>query len=167
MFTIPNLLTLLRALGIPVFLYLVATDRSGLAVATLMVAGATDYFDGKLARALKQESRLGELMDPAVDRLYIASVLIALYITDAVPAIVLVLIVARDLALGLLLALMKSRGLPPFTVTYLVKRQLLICFTLCRSCSLPIHQPDGSLKPALSLGGVLRDGALLCISGLD
>jgi cardiolipin synthase len=120
-FTIPNLLTLLRALGIPVFLYLVATDRSGLAVATLMVAGATDYFDGKLARALKQESRLGELMDPAVDRLYIASVLIALYITDAVPAIVLVLIVARDLGLGLLLALMKSQGLPPFTVTYLGK----------------------------------------------
>ena len=84
MFTVPNLLTLLRALGIPLFLYFVTTERTGLAVITLMVAGATDYFDGKLARALKQESRLGELMDPAVDRLYIASVLIALYITSAV-----------------------------------------------------------------------------------
>ena len=121
MFTVPNLLTLLRALGIPLFLYFVTTERTGLAVITLMVAGATDYFDGKLARALKQESRLGELMDPAVDRLYIASVLIALYITSAVPGWVLVAIIARDLGLGVILALMKVRGLPPFTVTYLGK----------------------------------------------
>ena len=121
MFTVPNLLTLLRALGIPLFLYLVTTERLGLAVITLMVAGATDYFDGKLARALKQESRLGELMDPAVDRLYIASVLIALYITSAVPGWVLVAIIARDLGLGVILALMKVQGLPPFTVTYLGK----------------------------------------------
>jgi len=120
-FTVPNLLTLLRALGIPLFLYLVSTERTGLAVITLMVAGATDYFDGKLARALRQESRLGELMDPAVDRLYIASVLIALYITSAVPGWVLVAIIARDLGLGVILALMKVRGLPPFTVTYLGK----------------------------------------------
>ena len=121
MFTVPNLLTLLRALGIPLFLYLVTTERLGLAVITLMVAGATDYFDGKLARALKQESRLGELMDPAVDRLYIASVLIAFYITSAVPGWVLVAIIARDLGLGVILALMKVQGLPPFTVTYLGK----------------------------------------------
>ena len=121
MFTVPNVLTLLRALGIPIFLYLVTTERSGLAVITLMVAGATDYFDGKLARALNQESRLGELMDPAVDRLYIASVLIALYITSAVPGWVLFVIIARDLGLGIILALMKMRGLPPFTVTYLGK----------------------------------------------
>ena len=93
----------------------------GWAVLTLVIAGATDYFDGKVARALKQESRFGELMDPAVDRLYIATVLIAMYVTEALPIWVLVLIVARDIVLGLLLLLMKSRGLPPFTVTYLGK----------------------------------------------
>jgi len=54
-FTIPNLLTALRAAGIPVFLYFVlVSDNLPAAVITLMVAGATDYFDGKLARALKQ-----------------------------------------------------------------------------------------------------------------
>ena len=122
MFTIPNLLTLLRALGIPVFLYLVLVqEKMGWAVLTLVIAGATDYFDGKVARALHQESRLGELMDPAVDRLYIATVLIAMYVTEALPIWVLVLIVARDLLLGLLLIIMKSRGIPPFTVTYLGK----------------------------------------------
>ena len=93
----------------------------GWAVLTLVIAGATDYFDGKVARALNQESRLGELMDPAVDRLYIATVLIAMYVTEALPIWVLVLIVARDVFLGLLLIIMKSRGIPPFTVTYLGK----------------------------------------------
>jgi cardiolipin synthase len=69
MLTIPNALTLLRAAGIPIFLFLTWQERYSWAVLTLMVAGATDYFDGKLARALNQESRLGELLDPAVDRL--------------------------------------------------------------------------------------------------
>ena len=122
MLTIPNFLTLLRALGIPLFLYLVLVrEEMGWAVLTLVVAGATDYFDGKVARALNQESRFGELMDPAVDRLYIATVLIAMYVTEALPIWVLVLIVVRDLALALLLVAMKAQGLPPFTVTYLGK----------------------------------------------
>ena len=122
MVTIPNALTLLRALGIPLFLWLVLVeDRPGIGVLVLMVAGATDYFDGKLARALHQESRLGELMDPAVDRLYIISVLIALYGTGAISVWILVVIAARDIALGLLLIAMKRKSLSPFTVSYLGK----------------------------------------------
>ena len=122
MITIPNLLTLFRALGIPIFLYLVlAKEAMGWAVLTLVIAGATDYLDGKVARALNQESRLGELMDPAVDRLYIATVLVAMYVTESLPIWVLVLIIARDLVLAFLLVVMKTRGIPPFTVTYLGK----------------------------------------------
>ena len=122
MITIPNLLTLLRALGIPIFLYLVlAKEAMGWAVLTLVIAGATDYLDGKVARALNQESRLGELMDPAVDRLYIATVLVAMYVTESLPIWVLILIIARDLVLAFLLVVMKTRGIPPFTVTYLGK----------------------------------------------
>ena len=121
-FTIPNLLTMARALGIPVFLYLVLErEEMGLAILTLVVAGATDYFDGKLARAWNQESRLGELMDPAVDRLYIISVLIAMFATQVVPLWVLALIAGRDILLGLLLIVMKSKAIPPFKVTYLGK----------------------------------------------
>jgi cardiolipin synthase len=120
--TIPNLVTALRALGIPVFLYcVIVLENLTAAVITLMIAGATDYFDGKLARALKQESRLGELMDPAVDRLYIITVLIAMYVTEVLPIWVLALIAIRDISLGLLLILMKSQGIPPFVVTYLGK----------------------------------------------
>jgi len=91
-----------RALGIPVFLYLVLIkEQMVLAILTLVIAGATDYFDGKLARAWNQESRLGELMDPAVDRLYIISVLIAMFATQVVPLWVLALIAGRDVLLGL------------------------------------------------------------------
>jgi cardiolipin synthase len=96
-------------------------ERYGWAVLVLMVAGATDYFDGKLARALHQESRLGELMDPAVDRLYIISVLVAMYVTETVPVAILFLVAGRDLVLGAMLIVMKRKGIPPFTVTYLGK----------------------------------------------
>ena len=122
MLTIPNLLTMARALGIPVFLYLVLIkEQMVLAILTLVIAGATDYFDGKLARAWNQESRLGELMDPAVDRLYIISVLIAMFATQVVPLWVLALIAGRDVLLGFLLVVMKSKRIPPFKVTYLGK----------------------------------------------
>ena len=122
MFTVPNLLTGLRALGIPIFLWLIlSAEAYPAAVVVLVIAGATDYFDGKLARALNQESRFGELMDPAVDRLYIAAVLIAMYVTEVIPLWVLSLIVLRDIALALLLLAMKRKGIPPFKVTYLGK----------------------------------------------
>jgi cardiolipin synthase len=121
MLTLPNLLTGLRALGIPFFLLLVSNENYGWAIALLVIAGATDYFDGKLARALNQESRLGELLDPTVDRLYIASVLISLYLSAAVPIWVLILIITRDLILATILCVMKLRSLPPFKVTYLGK----------------------------------------------
>ena len=86
-----------------------------------MVAGATDYFDGKLARAWNQESRLGELLDPAVDRLYIITVLIAMLYTEVVPTLVVGLIAVRDLVLALILIALKRRGFGPWKVTYLGK----------------------------------------------
>ncbi|MFM1788725.1 MAG: hypothetical protein RLZZ12_74 [Actinomycetota bacterium] len=121
MLTLPNLLTFLRALGIPIFLVLIWRENYPLAVITLMLAGATDYLDGKLARALNQESRLGELLDPAVDRLYIAAVLIGMFLSGVVPIWLLLIIVLRDLALGLLLIFMRRAEIPPFKVTYLGK----------------------------------------------
>ena len=84
--TVPNSLTFLRALGIPLFIYLaIALEADGWAILTLAIGGATDYFDGKIARAWGQESRFGELADPAIDRLYIVATLIVLYLRDAIP----------------------------------------------------------------------------------
>ncbi|MSV75551.1 MAG: hypothetical protein F2853_00185, partial [Actinobacteria bacterium] len=64
-FTIPNGITGVRALGIPLFLiaYLVA-ENTGLALIILTIGALSDYFDGKVARRLNQESKLGAMLDP-------------------------------------------------------------------------------------------------------
>ena len=77
--TWPNALSALRLLGVPLFLYLLlGPEADGWAVAILIIAGFTDWLDGKLARWLNQSSRLGALLDPAADRLYIVSTLVVL-----------------------------------------------------------------------------------------
>lgn len=120
--TLPNALTLLRGLGIPLFIYLALSRHAdGAAIIVLMVGGATDYFDGKLARAWNQESRLGELMDPAIDRLYIAATLIVLYIRHALPLWIIIALLGRDVILGVMTLAMKRVGIGPFKVTYLGK----------------------------------------------
>jgi CDP-diacylglycerol--glycerol-3-phosphate 3-phosphatidyltransferase len=95
--TIPNVLSTLRLVGVPFFLYLVLGPHAdGWALIILMVSGVTDYLDGKLARMLNQTSKLGTLLDPLADRLYIASTLVALTIRGIVPLWLLIALVARD-----------------------------------------------------------------------
>jgi cardiolipin synthase len=119
---VPNALTALRGLGIPLFIYLaLVLEADGWAIFTLAVGGATDYFDGKLARAWGQESRFGELADPAIDRLYIIATLIVLYLRDAVPLWVIAVLLGRDLLLGALTIVLGMNSLPPLKVTYLGK----------------------------------------------
>jgi cardiolipin synthase len=119
--TIPNALSLLRLLGVPIFIFFVRAEEFTLAFFLLLLAGLTDYLDGKIARRFNQMSRLGELLDPAADRLYIIAVLISLYFLDVIPLAVLLLIVVRDLTLALLLAVMKRNQIAPFKITYLGK----------------------------------------------
>lgn len=120
--TVPNALTFARGLGIPLFIYLALNRHAdGAAIIVLIFGGFTDYLDGKIARAWHQESRLGELMDPAIDRLYIASTLIVLYLRDVLPLWVIVLLMGRDVILGIITLLMKRVGIGPFSVTYLGK----------------------------------------------
>jgi cardiolipin synthase len=127
-FTIPNALTVLRALGIPFFLWaLFAPDqnRDVLAIGILVVAGFTDYLDGRLARALQQSSRIGELLDPLVDRLYIAAVVIGLTIRDVIPLWLLIILIARDLILATTLPGLYRIGKGPLPVTFLGKAATL------------------------------------------
>jgi len=120
--TVPNGLTAIRALGIPLFIYLtLSLEADGFAVLVLIIGGATDYFDGKIARAWNQESRLGELLDPAIDRLYIAATLVVFYIRDVVPVWLILVLVGRDLILGIMTFVMHRHSIPPFQVTYLGK----------------------------------------------
>ena len=120
--SVPNALTFLRFLGIPLFIYLtLELEADGWAIVVLAIGGATDYFDGKIARAWNQTSRLGELADPAIDRLYILAILIVFLIRDIIPAWMIVIIVGRDIVLALITLVMNRKGIPPFTVSYLGK----------------------------------------------
>ena len=116
--SVPNALTFLRFLGIPLFIYLTLNLKAdGWAIVVLAIGGATDYFDGKIARAWNQTSRLGELADPAIDRLYILAILVVFLIREIVPLWMILIIVGRDIALALITLLMNRKGIPPFTVS--------------------------------------------------
>jgi CDP-diacylglycerol--glycerol-3-phosphate 3-phosphatidyltransferase len=125
--TWPNALSVLRLLGVPVFLYLLlGPEADGWAVVILMVSGFTDWLDGKLARWLDQSSRLGALLDPAADRLYIVSTLVALALRGIVPLWIVVLLVGREVVLGLALLVLRRYGYPPLQVHYLGKAATLL-----------------------------------------
>ena len=132
--TIPNALTILRGLGIPLFIYLaLSLEADGWAILTLGVAGATDYFDGKLARAWNQTSKFGEFLDPAIDRLYINATLIVLYLRDAIPLWLIVILFSRDLILLFFALALQLKHQPPLKVSYLGKAatfNLLYAFPL-------------------------------------
>ena len=122
MLTIPNALTFARFLGIPLFIYLALDLKAdGWAILVLAIGGATDYFDGKLARALGQESKFGEIADPTIDRLYIAATLVVLYLRDAVPVWLIAVLVLRDVFMAIVAAVLALKGFAPLKVTYLGK----------------------------------------------
>ncbi|WP_442799933.1 CDP-alcohol phosphatidyltransferase family protein [Nocardia sp. NBC_01730] len=120
--TVPNVLSVLRLLGVPLFVWLLLVQRAdGWAFTLLVASGVTDFLDGKLARLLDQSSRLGALLDPFVDRLYLVTTLAAFVIRGLIPWWVAVILVGRDLALTLTLSVYKRRDLPPPEVIYLGK----------------------------------------------
>jgi cardiolipin synthase len=120
--TVPNALSVLRLLGVPLFLWLLLGPHAdGWAIAVLALSGITDWADGKLARWLDQSSRLGALLDPAADRLYIVATLIALAVREVVPLWLVLLLVGREAVLGVALLVLRRHGYPPLQVHYLGK----------------------------------------------
>ena len=121
--TIPNLLSFLRLLGVPLFLWLLLTHppHDGWALVVLAVSAVTDWADGKLARLLGQYSKLGELLDPAADRLYIFATLVAFVIRGFIPWWVAALIIGRDLVLAVGLRIVRRHGYQALPVHYLGK----------------------------------------------
>jgi cardiolipin synthase (CMP-forming) len=121
--TVPNALSVLRLALVPVFLYLLLViHANGWAVGVLMFSGFSDWADGKIARMVaNQSSRLGELLDPAVDRIYMVTVPVALAIYGAVPWWIVVTLIGRDVVLAATLPVLRSRGLTALPVTYVGK----------------------------------------------
>src|SRR5258705_1249079 len=121
--TVPNALSVMRLALVPVFLYLLlVAHATGWAVGALMLSGFSDWSDGKIVRLVdNQSSRLGELLDPAVDRIYMVIVPVALAIYGAVPWWIVFTLIGRDVVLAATLPMLRSRGLTALPVTYIGK----------------------------------------------
>lgn len=121
--TIPNALSVLRLVLVPVFIYLLLVAHAGAwAVAVLMFSGFSDWADGKIARLFdNQSSRLGALLDPAVDRIYMVVIPVVMAVDGIVPWWFVGTLIARDVVLASTLPVLRSRGLTALTVTYVGK----------------------------------------------
>ena len=143
-FTIPNVLSFLRLLGVPLFLWLVLVrEADGWAFLVLAVSAFTDYLDGKLARRWHQISRVGQVLDPLADRLYIFSTIVALTLREIIPLWFAVLLVGRDVFLAFLVPELRRRGLTVLPVHFLGKAA-----TFCLLYALPLlllGDGDGTL----------------------
>jgi len=132
--TIPNVISIIRLAGVPLFLWLILVpEADGLALAVLAISGASDYADGYLARKLNQTSKLGAILDPVADRLYILSTVVGLGIRDIIPWWMVIILPARDAFLWCLVPFLRTRGYSALPVHFLGKAataNLLYAFPL-------------------------------------
>jgi cardiolipin synthase len=128
--TVPNALSVARLAGVPVFLWLVLGPKANIwAVVLLVAAAASDWLDGKIARAWNQESRLGQMLDPTADRLYIGAMLIGLAVRGIIPWWLVGVLIGRELVLALaLLWLRSAAGYGPLQVSLIGKTATLCLF---------------------------------------
>ena len=133
--TVPNALSVLRLVLVPVFLWLLfGAHANAWAVGVLMFSGFSDWADGKIARLVdNQSSRLGELLDPFVDRVYMVTVPLALAVDGSVPWWFVITLLSRDVVLAATLPLLRGRGLAALPVTYLGKAA-----TFALMCGFPL-----------------------------
>ena len=141
--TIPNALSSLRLVGVPIFLWAILAHHDGLALVLLMASGITDYLDGKIARHYGLVSRLGQLLDPIADRLYIVSTLIGLAVRDVIPWWLVIVLFAREAWMGVVQLIARRHGLTALPVHFVGKAatfNLLYAFPL-----LLLGDGDGTL----------------------
>ncbi len=116
--TVPNVISLLRLALVPVFAVLIVQGEDVWALTVLAVSGATDWLDGVIARRFDQVSRLGTVLDPAADRLFILVTLVALVWRDILPLWLALVLVTRDVLLACLMPFLARRGYGPLPVHF-------------------------------------------------
>ena len=120
--TVPNALSVLRLVLVPVFVWLLLVEKAdGWAFAILFFSGVSDWADGKLARLLNQSSRIGALLDPLADRLYIVIIPVAFGLREFIPWWLVGVIIGRDVLLFATAPLLKTRGVLALPVLYIGK----------------------------------------------
>ncbi len=131
--TAPNAISFARVLLMPVCAWLLASGRFGLGFLLTALVGTTDWVDGWLARRTGTVSRVGQLLDPLADRLYIFATVLALVVRDGLPLWWALVLIGRDAVLACCLPVLRKHGYGPLPVHFLGKAatfNLLYAFPL-------------------------------------
>lgn len=119
--TVPNLLSMLRLLLVPVFVWALAERELGWAGLVLVVAGVSDFADGKIARHYGLTSRLGSVLDPIADRLYMAATVLGLAVVGVIPWWLVLVLFSRELFIVAMYPTVRRERLPIPPVTFVGK----------------------------------------------
>ncbi len=117
----PNILSMLRLVVVPIFLWLILNHYDGWAVVVLTLSGVSDYFDGKIARKYNMVTRVGQLLDPLADRLYILSTLFGLAWREIIPWWLVAILVSREVFGTVLLMVVRHYGYRALPVHFIGK----------------------------------------------
>lgn len=159
--TVPNALSVVRLAGVPLFLWLLlGPQEDGWAIVVFVVSGITDWLDGKIARWLNQMSKVGAMLDPLADRLYTLAAMIAFVVRDIVPLWVVLVVIARDLAVLVCLPLLRRAGYGPPEVLYLGKGATFVLlyafpFLLFAQIDIPLADAAKPIAYAFTAWGVV------------
>lgn len=158
--TIPNILSFLRLALVPVFLLLVIDGQDVAALVTLAVSGLTDLLDGYIARRFDQVTKLGQLLDPAADRLYILAAVLGLVVRELVPVWFVVAILARDALLIVVAVVLVGAGHGALPVNRVGKLATACLFVglpvLMLAAAVPAIAPVGQpVGTAVSVAGAV------------
>jgi cardiolipin synthase len=166
--TVPNVLSILRVLTVPLFLYLLLGPHAdGWAIVVLVGSGMTDWLDGKLARWLNQMSQLGAKLDPIADRLYIVATLVAFVVRGLIPWWAAALLVAKDAVVAACLPLLRSRGYAGLEVHYIGKAATFVllyafpCLLLAQG-----HSTAAEIARPIAYAFAIWGGVLYVWSGI-
>jgi cardiolipin synthase len=108
--TVPNLISVLRLLCAPLFVWLLVDDQGIAAAAVLAVLGVSDWVDGWIARRFDQGSNLGKVLDPVADRVLLIVAAVVLLVDGSVPIVVGVLVLVREAVVSIAVLVLAMAG---------------------------------------------------------
>lgn len=154
----PNLLSLLRIVLVPLFLYFIfipTVQHRMWALLVFIVAAITDFFDGWLARKLHQESEMGKFLDPLADKFLVIAALVAfLFLDPLIPLWMIVIIIARDILITLMRYLAIKKGASLRTSSFgkvktafqMISIIIIIMVFVFRKAKMHMYETDDILK---------------------
>lgn len=155
-FTVPNIISVLRIISIPFIAWFIARHDMIWALLVLAVSSASDGLDGLIARRFNQVSKIGQLLDPIADRLLIFCSILALAVSDVLPWWMLVLVALRDVVMAILTLMLAQHDYGPLPVHFVGKTGTAIL--LISIVGLMV----ADIRPALAASQWLHLAAVAC-----